>query len=465
MLARWVCLLIAGLGLLAGGGSQEGAPAGEEAGQRVVVHVNRNLAVGGEVVLEDDNVIIVRTPDSRIESFPKARVLKIVRLVEPKPGQTGVVILRNGQQREGIVLEDAFEYVLLDIGGIEARLPRKTVDHVILEPTFAERYELYKAAIGENQPQRHLDLCNWLMSERRYALARTELLELLATEPMPEAKRLLNVVEAQLALREKPERSGDAGDGDGPGRPRGARNEPPGGILSYEDVNLIRVYEIDFDRPPKVSVEAETIRAMIEQYGSSRLIPPTEGERNQLFRADPLEIVELLFKLRARDLYPQVDVITEPWALNLFRRRVHNTWLLNNCATVRCHGGGAAGRFYLHRRNYKDERVRYTNLLILHRMNLDPDWLLVNYNEPAMSLIVQYGLPRQHARKPHPDVKGWKPVFGPGGHRMLNDTLAWIDAMMKPRPAYPVEYEPPPLGSPEGDPPPLRAPDGDRTPR
>jgi hypothetical protein len=463
MLARRTPWLLVAVGLLVGQAIPQTDPAEEPPPPRVVVLVNRNLEVGGHIVLEDANVIIVRTPDARIESFPKTRVLKIVRLVEPKPGQTGVVILRNGQQREGIVLEDAFDYVLLDIDGIEARLPRKTVDHVILEPTFAERYEQYKAALGENQPQRHLDLCHWLMSERQYELARTELLELLAMEPMPEAKRLLNVVEAQLELREKPAGSAPAGGADG--RLPGARHEPPGGILTHEDVNLIRVYEIDFDRPPKVAVEAETIQAMIEQYSGSRLIPATESERHQLYRADPLEIVELLFKLRARDLYPQVNVITEPWALNLFRRRVHNTWLLNNCATVRCHGGGPAGRFYLHRRRYKDECVRYTNLLILHRMNLDPDWPLVNYNEPAMSLIVQYGLPRQHARKPHPDVKGWKPVFGPGGHRMLNDTLAWIDAMMKPRPEYPVDYEVQPPGGSEEAPPPFPGPDPDRTPR
>jgi hypothetical protein len=172
-----------------------------------------------------------------------------------------------------------------------------------------------------------------------------------------------------------------------------------------------------------------------------------------------------MFKLRARELYPKINVITEPWALNLFRRRVHNTWLLNSCATVRCHGGGRAGRFYLYRQRYKDERVRYTNLLILHRMELDRDWPLINYSEPMMSLIVQHGLPRREARKPHPDVKGWKPVFGPGGQRMLRDTLDWIDSMMKPRPEYPVEYEPPQLGGAIEDPGPLGDPGTDRAPR
>ncbi len=175
-------------------------------------------------------------------------------------------------------------------------------------------------------------------------------------------------------------------------------------------------------------------------------VPASERERRALYRADSIEIVELLFTLKARDLYPQVKVITEPYALNLFRRRVHNAWLLNSCATARCHGGVEAGRFFLHRRRHKDERVRYTNLLILERLEVDPDWPLVNYDEPMMSLIVQYGLPRHLARRPHPDVSGWKPVFGRGGQRMLRDTVTWIESMMQPRPDYPVDYQPPQLG-------------------
>jgi len=468
MHARRICLLLAFIGLLAGPASPQDDPVEEPAPQRVVVIVNRSREVPGYVVLEETDVIIVRTVESRIESFSKARILRVVRLVEPKPGQTGVVIFRNGRQQEGIVLEDAFDHVLLDIDGIPARLPRKTVDHVILEPSFEERYARYKGSLGENQPLRHLELCNWLMSNRKYEMAREELLELLAMEQVPEAQHLLTIVEAQLALGEPlrpPVRPRDASDGDDADRSPSAGDEPLGGLLTHEDVNLIRIYEIDFDRPPKVSVEPETIRTMLEMYSASRLIPAAERARRKMYRAEPLEIVELMFKLRARELYPEVNVVTEPWALNLFRRRVHNTWLLNTCATIRCHGGGRAGRFYLHRQRYKDERVRYTNLLILHRMELDPDWPLINYNEPMMSLIVQHGLPRREARKPHPDVKGWKPVFGPGGQRMLRDTLDWIDAMMKPRPEYPVEYEPPPLGGANEDSGPLGDPGGDRTPR
>ena len=460
MLGRCTCSILIVLAVLPG--PQDPSPDPDRPEQRVIVHVNRHLEVAGFVVLEDEDVIILRSRDARLESHAKARLLKIVRLVEPKPGQTGVVILRNGQQRAGVILDDAFDHVLLDINGIQAKLPRSTVDHVILEPTFEERYRQYKAALNANVPQQHLELCRWLVSERRYELARRELEDLLAREPLPDARRLLTVVEAQLALQaEAP-----------PAEPRAAPRRPVEGaegartrILTHSDVNLIRVYEIDFDRPPKVSVEPETIARMIERYGTNRLIPAARADRRALYTAEPLEIVELLFKLRARDLYPEISVLTEPWALNLFRRRVHNTWLLNGCSTSRCHGGPAAGRFFLHRSHFKDERVRYTNLLILEQLEIDPDWILVNYDEPMMSLIIQYGLPRTKARKPHPDVKGWRPVFGPGGKRMLRDTVAWVESMMQPRPAYPVEFEIPDPADSESRPPLILDPDLDRAPR
>ena len=441
--------------------ADETVPTPEVQGQRVILRVGRDREVRGHVTLEDQDVIVVRRLDSTLESYSKSRVLKIVRLVDPEPGQTGVVILRSGQRRVGVIVEDSFDHVRIDIDGIHTKLPRETVDVVLLHPTFEQRYEQYRSAA--RTPSQKLQLCQWLVDERQYSLASRQLTELMRDAPGQEARQLLKIVNAQLAMDPGAGNEGDPllevgnDDEDDPDDDR-----LPSRVLTLDDVNLIRVYELDFDRPPKVVVAPKTIRQMIERYGTSSVIPPSEMEQRALFRADPLEIVEILFTLKARDLYPQVDVISEPYALNLFRRRVHNAWLLNNCATSRCHGGTDAGRFFLHRRGYKDERVRYTNLLILHRLNVDPDWPLVNYDEPMMSLIVQYGLPKHLARRPHPDVSGWKPVFGRGGQRMLRDTVTWIESMMQPRPEYPVDYEPPRIGP--LDEPPLDD-DPTRTPR
>jgi hypothetical protein len=61
------------------------------------------------------------------------------------------------------------------------------------------------------------------------------------------------------------------------------------------------------------------------------------------------------------------------------------------------------------------------------------------------------------ARTPHPDVKGWKPVFSQGTPQLMIDTVEWIRGMYQPRPEYPVEYKAPRLEAPDK---PVRTVDG-----
>jgi hypothetical protein len=474
-----ILALFVAAALAAGGLASPDRPEQDPASPpRVILRVNRNLQIRGTVDLEDENVIVVRDLDGKIESFAKHRVVQIVRLVEPSPGQRGTVVLRNGQTRQGVIIEDSWDRVVIEVEGIRAVLPRDGVDYVMLEPTFEEQYTRYKAALEPGMYDEHYRLCTWLFDHRAYALAERELAELLSNVDMVDAHKLLSLTRSQLALAHRPDSAPDreepannADPGDPSSGPVYERDLLPKEILGRADVNLIRVYEIDLRNPPRVKVDADTIRKLVEHYGASSLIPDSQDGRTAMFRADPIRIVELMFRLKARELYPEVRVLTEPKALNLFRQRVHDTWLMNNCATSRCHGGLRAGRLFLHRLRHKDERVRFTNLLILHRLDLDSRWPLVNYEEPIMSRIIQFGLPRGEARLPHPDVPGWRPAFRPGADRMKQDALAWIEAMMlawieammHPRPRYPVDYEPPVIedaGAPSDE----AAPDG-RAPR
>lgn len=412
--------------------------------QRVILHINRNTSVAGWLQLESDDVIVVRTRRGEVQSYPKVRVLQIVRLVEPEPGQRGVVKLTNGQVREGVILEDHFDHVLVEIEGIPAKLRREFVDHVYLEPTFQQQYEQYRAALRPHMIEQRLTLCRWLIEQRRYDLAHENLLELLAEHDHHEAERLLHVVNAQLALQaDRP--SADTAESQPSGDEASGPSKLPPPLLSAEQVNLIRVYEVDFEHPPRLTVHPETVRKLFRDYGTHEAIPATQNERNAMVRGDAAELVRLMFQLRARELYPEIQVDSEPHALNQFRLRVHNTWLLNNCATSGCHGGPDAGALYLHRQNYTNERVRFTNFMILERLQTDPQWPLINYEEPEMSLIIQYGLPRQAARLAHPEVRGWRPVFTKLNDRMKEQSIQWIESMMQPRPAYPIDFDPHPV--------------------
>ena len=425
--------------------------------------IDRRTEVGGFLERETDSEVVILWKGEPL-IFPKARLLEIVRLVEPRPGQRGTLYLRDGTVLDGVVLQDGFEEVILEIAGIRTRYARRDVDHVELEPSFEEQYEQFQQTIARNDWPRRMDFAVWLVDNKRYALARQELEPIVEQGDIDGAHELLRLVEAQLRLDGVLASSGNVPRAGDPPRRESWQREPsdrtgpvdlndmlPNRILTREDVNIIRVYEMDLRDPPRLSVDPETIRAMLEQHGSSDLIPADSASRTALFRADPLQIVALLFKLKARDLYPEIHVESEPSHLNLFRQRVHNAWLIPNCATSRCHGGVDAGEFFLHSRNYKDERVRFTNLLILDQSTFDGK-PLIDYDDPMSSLLIQYALPKTEARFPHPPVKGWRPVFQEGNQRLLDDAVAWIKAMYLPRPKYPVEFELPRLDAPDRTP-------------
>jgi len=423
--------------------------------RRVVIFLSRRDRVMGTVEREDADLIVIRTPEGELQTHLLARVVKVVPLADPKPDQRGRVVLSDGSTHEGVVLEDSFDRVTIAIEGVPTRFERRIVDHVELFPTFDELYAAIKAAIPPSMHTRRLELCQWLIDQGRFDLAEVELLALRDDKPeTPGLPRLLRLVQAQLALTAANDSDSSTPLDDGsPSQPEDASPRGPvhpndllpTELLSQDDINLIRVYEIDFDKPPVVEVPADTIRSLLTAYGSHDSIPASSAQRNQIFQWDSLDVVRLMFDVRARDLYSQIKVVTEPHALNLFRQRVHNAWLIPNCATSRCHGGVSAGRLFLHSRNYKNERVRYTNLLILNRLELDPSKPLLNFEEPVNSLIIQHALPITEARFPHPDVPGWKPVFSRGNTDMLDDTLDWLRAMHPSHMNYPVEYEPPKL--------------------
>lgn len=419
-------------------------------GRKKRVHIieDRFNEWSGTVEAEDSDFIVIDTK-GKLKGFYKARVVSIVPLVDPQPGQPGVVHMRDGRVFRGAVVRDEFDFVEIEIEGIRQRFPREAVARTVLTLTPRQFYEEARAAIPPDQYSDRLRLARYLYDNRMYEESREELLSLLELVDLHEAKELLRVVQAQLALGETVDRDDDFEYRD----PAGRRSVPtlretlPDRFLSAEDVNLIRVYEIDFRRPPRVTVTPDLIRRMIEVYATSDLIPASAAGRQALFREDPLRLVRLLFDLKARDLYGEIRVDTEPYALNLFRQRVHNAWLLSNCATSACHGGLDAGRLFLHNRNPKSAQTRYTNLLILERLKLDGLPPLIDWERPIDSLILQYALPRTEARYPHPDVKGWKPVFTGANRRLLEDFVEWVRAMYRPRPDYPVSYEPPQLNA------------------
>jgi hypothetical protein len=437
-----------------------GAPAPADATapvqlRRVHIVIDRRTERGGFVAYEDEErIVIVR--DGQTLDLRKDEILDIIPLVEVGEPAAALIQQRDGGLFKALLVEDGFDAVTYKVGSVKGSLPRSSVYRVMLDIPFDEKYRRMKDAAGTADAAKRLALCDWLYRERRYELARDELKPLVDETALPEAVALLRVVEAQLAVQRKTPANDTRGGKRADPVPDEA--EPPlalsGRALTPEEVNIIRVYEIDFDRPPRMQVDREVTLRLFDEFSANPLVPHSPAARDQLASGDPLNVVRLMFNLKARDYYPRIKVLSEPSALQLFRRNVHDGWLLTNCATSRCHGGPDAGRLFLMTKQASTAGVRYANLL--HLLRGSPKGLpFINFESPMESGIIQGGLPRDEAIQPHPDVRGWKPVFGRTiVPQRLADTVTWIRSMYQPRPEYPVDYQPPRMeipapGSPE----------------
>ena len=410
---------------------------------RVYVVVDRFREFGGTLIEEDEQSFVIRR-DEREETYEKDKVLAFIKLLNlPEEGRHGVVFMRDGGAIDGMVIQDGFTEVTLLIEGIHHNLPRGEVSHIVLRPSFEDELANARNAIDPNDANMRIALAEWIIDQGRLALARTELEEVLRLEDSPRARQMLEQLKARIDLESNSGRTPLALPGEKPNRTDGL----PPRVLTPEDVNLIRVYEIDFQKPPTVEVDPKTIRKLIANHATNPLIPNQTSRQQQLFAMSDINQVKLIFDVQARELYPEIQVKSEPHSLNLFRTKVHNAWLIRNCATSGCHGGPNAGEFFLHRYGMNTPKTIYENLLILERTQLEGPHKLINYEDPKMSLLIQYALPASESRLKHPPVTGYSPAFPSGGGKTMADTLAFIEAMYNPRPNYPVEYTPPQLQS------------------
>lgn len=354
-----------------------------------------------------------------------------------------VLILRDGRRLEGTLLERGPERVLLRVGQAEIGVETRDIDRLeILDPLIV-RYRAMKQAVTDDDPDQRLAIVDWLMLRGAYRLAYEETLSILTGHPDHErALRQKAVLEAQIAVLD-----GASERGQTPDPPRAPRPRAPSiPLLTPEQINLIKVYEIDLRDPPRLSIKPDTIDRLIATYSASEYIPASREGKEALHLRKPAEILDILFRLRARELYSEITVHGHPGSMKRFRDDVQREWLSSFCATSDCHGGVEAGRLWLASRAPAGEPATYTNFLILDRFRLADGTPLINYDKPADSPLLQYALPETETSTPHPRTdpdRPWRGVIKDPTEARFRDAVEWIRAMYTPRPDYPIDFPPP----------------------
>ena len=378
---------------------------------------------------------------------------------EPSTGQTQpesqtsrvVVDLRDGRRLEGRLIKGDPAKITIEIAGFPTTFNMADVLRVEPVPPVEERYKQLRSVIGDDDVEQLLLLADWLRDREAFSLALTEVTSILRADPNnTRAKTLKQQIESTILLRAEAMQRQEGAEPDE--RPDETRSKPTRRpefpTLTPDQINLIKVYEVSLADPPRLSVDRETIRRLVEAYKDHDLIPKSREGRAALERRPPVYILELMFRLRAREFYNDIRVDGEPKAFGLFRENVHRPWLVTTCASSGCHGGQQSGNLWLKNDMPNAEKSIYTNFLILDRYRLADGTPLINYDEPAKSPLLQMALPRDSSLYPHPLVATsstavWRPVIGSADDRRFAQSVEWINAMYRPRPDYPVTYIPP----------------------
>lgn len=420
---------------------------------RVIVHLDLGRVVMGHLAQQDASSLTIRTVDGRTRALTADRIRRIEHLHDTTEPLPATVTRTDGRVMRGVVERDDFDGVTIVLdSGLRQTLARGEVHVVTPLEDFKTRYERMASLRPLDRQAAHLSLCRWLIAEEAWPQAVDELKRHVERYRAPTAVHMLRLAEAHVALRDTDPPSSDEPEPDERhGTAKTSHLPPP---VDDDVVNLIRVYEVDLTNPPRLRIDQETRRELLEAYPGVSTLPDTPEATRAFMNGPDADVLAAMFALRARPFYARAHVAQEPTALRRFRQNVHDQWLMTRCASTACHGGPDAGRFMLHTARRMNDRVRTSNLLILDHLELD-DRPMINWDDPGASLLVQHALPRDVADDPHPAVDGFRPALPGTTSGPARATVAWIESMMRnPRPDYPVE---PPL--------PARASDEPRIPR
>lgn len=356
------------------------------------------------------------------------------------------VALRDGLTLRGLLVSETEERVVIRIAGIDTPYARDRLLSLVPLPPVEERFQELLATLPPDDAAGRLYLAEWLLARERYVLALEMASEAISIDPgLQRARDLHTWLSEHITLLSL---QGRAGEEAARSRPRPRDQAPDFPRLTPRDINLIRVFEFDFAEPSRLRIQSETMRRLLDRYVGHEALPATPEARAELLRAPDIEQLETLFRVQARDLYPEVEVLTNPPAVRRFRDDVHRAWLLNSCAASKCHGGEDAGRFVLLDRAPQSDETIYTNLYIVDRFRLDDGSPLIDYQRPLLSPLIQLGLPRDASQRPHPIVgeagrrERWSPAFDGPTDKAVEEAIEWIESMFQPRPDYGLVYTP-----------------------
>lgn len=371
----------------------------------------------------------------------------------------GVVKTRDGKTLEGEIDEKP-DQVTITMHGIKTNISRDNiVGSVEYFDNIEDRYKSKVAALPKKPTAAdHLNLARWLFDVKSYDLALHEIDEARKIDAnSAEAQTLEATIMSQRRIeRNKP----NPGTGTGtpavhPSTP-GTEVKPEASdkkYLSAEDINVIRQTEWRKDdvTVPRVNVTPD-IR---KRYVTLKALDPGQFAALTM----PQQAYYILTDADAPyEMKKDIKLTTDPQALAEYRRTIQPL-IVNNCATVGCHGGKNSGKFFLFPNNTDREEVAYSNFYILQWYQQkfgDKEYSMIDRTYPDRSILAQFALHPDSAELKHPELKGqtYKPIAVNKNAAQYRSIISWMKGLQAQDPnsasakdgshtAYHIKYDPP----------------------
>ena len=220
--------------------------------------------------------------------------------------------------------------------------------------------------------------------------------------------------------------------------PRQPRDRRPA-MITEDDIELIKVYEVDLDAKPRIDIDKDVLRDFLEEFKEDDRIP--RGKKAQddwVNKAEGYEQLDLMFQLRAREYYKEVRVKGTVDSLRAWRR-IHSSHVLGYFQQH--FGDGAVRGLYLFEKGRETGQIEMTNFYILTQVKIDGQ-PLIDRNNPEESLLLQWALPREDAKFAAPDVDGWRPRFRNSDDKRFKELVDWIKSLIRANQGstYGIEY-------------------------
>ncbi len=234
-------------------------------------------------------------------------------------------------------------------------------------------------------------------------------------------------------------------------------------LVTEQDIYAIRLaeYPQDGGREPSRKDKAVRIKFAKDQRGSrgktalQRYVKAMTGKnvdnwddarKAREFSAWPAwKKIQEMYRNARNDtaLLADIQIQNDPEVLLQFRTKI---WpLINkNCGNSSCHGSVKLEKGPLFFDSKRD-REMYTNFVMTTCFLSSKKKRLINRQDPAGSLLLQYGLDPKDAEYLHPEVKtsrrAVKPLFSSVTDPKYKLVLRWIEALNGPsQPDYHIQY-------------------------